>query len=231
VSCAKLISCRVMIEELRPFLPDGMATEVLPIRLHTHPAGLHAALQQAIDGSDGRFDPIFLGYGLCSQAVVGLRARRSRLVIPRAHDCISVFLGSEQARRFETRTEPGTYFLSEGWIGDGTASIFSEFDSMAERYGPERAARIFDRMMRHYRRLAYVRMPHARTLQADRRYAMDKARHFGMQYVELQGTPSILERMINGERDPNIIVITPGQPITLEHFIAGQPELMEANQT
>jgi len=42
---AKLISCRVMIEEIRPYLPDGFAIEVLEISLHTIPEQLREKLQ------------------------------------------------------------------------------------------------------------------------------------------------------------------------------------------
>jgi len=67
-----------MIEELRPFLPEGIATEVFDISLHTQPRSLRERLQEAIDASDGLYDPIYLGYGMCAKATVGLVARQSR---------------------------------------------------------------------------------------------------------------------------------------------------------
>ncbi len=54
----KLISCRVMVDELRPFLPEQIAVEILEISLHTSPDQLQQRLQQAIDAADGLYDPI-----------------------------------------------------------------------------------------------------------------------------------------------------------------------------
>jgi len=45
----KLIACRVMIEEMRPFLPQGMAIETLEVSLHTRPERLREHVQRAID--------------------------------------------------------------------------------------------------------------------------------------------------------------------------------------
>ena len=69
----KVIACATVIEEMAPRMPPEMASEVLDFGLHLHPGELTAALQAAIDASTG-FDAILLGYGLCSNAVVGLRA-------------------------------------------------------------------------------------------------------------------------------------------------------------
>jgi len=55
----------------------------------------HTAARREEDGQTGvpdDFDAITLGYGLCSNAVAGLSAGRHRLVIPRAHDCITLGL-------------------------------------------------------------------------------------------------------------------------------------------
>lgn len=49
---------------------------------------------------EAQYDVLVLGYGLCSSILVGLRAMHTRLVIPRAHDCITLFLGSR--KRHET---------------------------------------------------------------------------------------------------------------------------------
>ena len=78
--------------------------------LHTSPEQLQERLQQAIDASDGKYDPIYLGYGLCSKAVLGLVAEKSRIIVPKSDDCIEIFLGSRKARVSEIANEPGTFF-------------------------------------------------------------------------------------------------------------------------
>ena len=90
----KLIACAAVIEEMLPFMPPRMSYEVLDFGLHTNPKSLKRALQNAINSSAPDIETILLGYGLCSQAVVGLRSGSRTLIIPRVDDCIAIFLGS-----------------------------------------------------------------------------------------------------------------------------------------
>jgi hypothetical protein len=52
-------------------------------------------------------------------AVIGLRANGCTLVVPRVDDCISIFLGSHGAYKQQAGAEPGTYYLTKGWIEVG----------------------------------------------------------------------------------------------------------------
>ena len=53
---------------------------------------------------DARTDieAIVLAYGLCGRGTAGLRPLRHKLVIPRAHDCITVFMGNCKRRDLQT---------------------------------------------------------------------------------------------------------------------------------
>lgn len=215
----KLISCRVMIDEIRPFLPEKFATEVFEISLHVNPDRLREQLQQAINASDGFYDPIYLGYGLCSKAVVGLVAEQSRLVIPKSDDCMEIFLGSRKARLDQLAREPGTYFLTHGYMGDGASMIFAEYERSLARYGKERAERILKSMMSHYRRLVYIRTPHGEEMESDRRCAVDLACRLSLRYEEIAGTAEWLRRMIAQEWNDSFVVAAPGKQIELEDFM------------
>ncbi len=81
-----VIACATVIEEMLPLLPPDVGHRVLDFGLHTDPAKLRQTLQQTIDEVDPAVDTIILGYGLCSQGVIGLRSAHARLVVPRGHD-------------------------------------------------------------------------------------------------------------------------------------------------
>jgi hypothetical protein len=217
----KVIACRVMIDEMRSFLPDGVETEVFEISRHIRPKRLKVDLQTAIDRVDGTCDIILLGYGLCSNAVVGLVARRSRLVVPKMHDCIGVFLGSHQAYMDEMNREPA-FFLTQGYIR-GYVSDHSgptdEFERVARKYGEEKAEKIVGEMMRPYKRLVYIRTAQATEVEADREYAAAMAQRFNMRYEERAGTSVLLQRMVEGKWDKEFVLVEPGQEVTLEHFL------------
>ncbi len=135
----KVLACATVMEELQPLLPADVTSQVLDFGLHVNPPALKAALQTAIDTAAA--DEVILGYGLCSQAVIGLRANGCTLVVPRVDDCISIFLGSGEEYRRQARAAPGTYYLTKGWIEVGDTP-FREYDRLVEQYGPERADRL-----------------------------------------------------------------------------------------
>jgi len=84
---------------------------------------------------------VVLGYGLCSNAVLGLRAGRCPLVMPRVDDCGSR-AGLQRGLRRAGAPVAGTYYLSRGWIESHVRTIFDEHEAMAERYGEEQATRL-----------------------------------------------------------------------------------------
>jgi hypothetical protein len=155
---------------------------------------------------------------MCSKALLGVVARKSRLVVPRSDDCIELFLGSREARMRELRTAPGTYFITAGSVGQGLSSVFPEFDHAVQRYGRVKAERLMGSMLRHYTRLAYIRMPGAGDLTQDRETTRRIASQFGMQTVEIEGTAAWLRRLIANEWDEHFIVTEPGQALERRHF-------------
>jgi hypothetical protein len=217
-----VIACATVIEEMLPLLPPGVDHRVLDFGLHTDPARLRRALQQAIDEAESGVDTIILGYGLCSQGVTGLRAAHSRLVVPKVDDCISIFLGSGSAYRMQSRSEPGTYYLTKGWIEVGE-SPFSEYEKMVKRYGRATAERLHRIMLKNYTRLALINTGQYE-LERYREYARSTAERFALRYEEIQGSTTLVEKMINGPWDEEFIVVQPGEVIELEHFFSGRSD-------
>ena len=93
----KVIACEVAFREL--CLCASQSSSVvdfvfMPRKLHVVGAKeMQMALQSEIDKVDvEKYHAILLGYGLCGNGVVGLQSQLP-LVIPKANDCISLFLG------------------------------------------------------------------------------------------------------------------------------------------
>jgi len=210
-----------MIDEMRSFLPEEVETLVFDVSQHVRPKQLKIELQAAIDGLDGTCEVILMGYGLCSNAVLGLSSKSSRLVMPRMHDCIGVFLGSQQEYMSEMTREPA-FFLTQGYIrgyqSDGSGPL-TDFDRIAVRYGEERANRLIGRMMSAYKRLVYIKTAQADDVESDRAYAHTMAERFHMRYEERSGTLELLRRMIAGDwNEDDFVVVQPGQEVRLEQF-------------
>ena len=79
---------------------------------------MRTGLQIAIDEAEaeaGKYDAIALGYGLCGNGLAGLEARSVPLVLPRAHDCITLLMGSRT--EFEHFPGPSGRLLSLDRLG------------------------------------------------------------------------------------------------------------------
>jgi hypothetical protein len=217
----RVIACATVIEEMLPHLPASVPYEVLDFGLHLRPQDLKRALQDKIDEASRHADVIILGYGLCSMAIVGLRATTATLVVSRSDDCIAIFLGSCAAYKQQASKEPGTYYLTKGWIEVGD-SPFSEHEKLVEKYGEAKALRMMKLTLKNYTRLAFINTGDY-NLERYREYAHRNSEKFGLRYEEIDGSPALVQKMIAGPWDEEFVVVPPGGTITYEMFTAKAP--------
>jgi len=215
-STCQIIACETVINEMLDFMPPDMQYQSIEPGLHLQPEKLKSVLQDTIDKITADADPIILGYGLCSMAVIGLKAAKSTLVVPRIDDCIAMLLGSQKNYKVHLRAEPGTYFLSKGWIESGI-NLVEEFRETEARYGKKRADIVKDLMLKNYSRLAFINLGY-REAERYRRFARKSAKELGLNFAEIKGTARLLRRMANGPWADDFVVTPPGQTIRLEDF-------------
>jgi hypothetical protein len=115
-----LLACSVFEREIALYGRGGnhlAEIRFLEMGLHDRPDQLRAILQQNLDEVDARTDieAVALAYGLCGRGTAGLQPSRHKLVISRAHDCITVFMGSKEAYAEHQRRCPTCYFYTPGW--------------------------------------------------------------------------------------------------------------------
>ena len=216
-----VLACTTVLEEILPLLPEGMGYRELDFGLHLRPQNLKHALQDAIDATGTHADTILLGYGLCSMAVVGLRANTSTLVVPRVDDCIAIFLGSHNAYKAQATNEPGTYYLTKGWI-EVSDTLLDEYEKMAERYGEAKAERMMGLMLKNYTRLVYIDTGH-QNQGRHQDYARMVAEKFHLRYEEIEGANTLVKKLLLGPWDGDFVVAEPGQTITYADFQTSTP--------
>jgi hypothetical protein len=175
-----VIGCPVFqreIELLAPAAKTSVTTRWLEMGLHERPhEELYAALQAAIDqAAAADFDAIAIAYGLCNRGIIGLAARTLPVVIPKAHDCIGMLLGSTRCYLAQLEMQPGTYFQSAGWLENSPANsdirrpnfTFGPTTNvtramLVEKYGEENADYLLEQFQiftQHYERLAFIDTP------------------------------------------------------------------------
>jgi hypothetical protein len=131
-------------------------------------------------------------------------------------DCIALFLGSTATYRKESKKEPGTYYLTQGWI-EVSDTPFEEYVRMKERYGKERADRIMHLMLKNYKRLAYIDTGRS-DQESYRAYAQKTARKFNLRYEEIPGNTALIRKMIHGPWDEEFVVVQPGETVMFADF-------------
>ncbi len=121
--------------------------------LHLKPESLRARLQEELDDLD-HAERVLLGFGFCGHAVAGLITRDHQLIIPKVDDCITLLLGSRENRE-RCCNSGGVYFLTKGWL-EGETNIWTEYQAVLARFGPDSTKKIYRRMLAHYQFLGLI---------------------------------------------------------------------------
>jgi hypothetical protein len=201
--------------------------------LHNTPKNLRSVLQEEIDDIEAnRYDAVLLVYGMCGTSTIGLTARDTTLVIPRAHDCITLYLGSRDRYQTEFERHPGTYWYSVDYIERaekgasvalGAAGIEDEEAQYAEyvkKFGEDSAKMLIEEMRKwsaHYSRAAFIDTGLGETAVYEK-IAQDKAAREGWVFERLQGNRRLLAGLIQGDWDADeYLVVPPGYTIRQDY--------------
>ncbi|AEF84033.1 conserved hypothetical protein [Treponema primitia ZAS-2] len=119
---------------------------------HAWPDKLHVCIQETLDKIPPTYKTILLVFGFCGNAMVGIKAGEHQLVLPRASDCIPIFLGSQKKRE---EYGAATYFFTEGYLNSET-NVATEHIQYIKKYGEEKALMVTRMMMEHYKQIAII---------------------------------------------------------------------------
>jgi hypothetical protein len=213
-----VIACEVFRDEFDAVSPSDVVRVYLPQGLHRTPAKMPASIQETIDATSPHADPVLLGYGLCSNGVVGVVARSTPVILPRVHDCIALLLGSRERYEAEVAACAGTYYITPGWALYGTTSLSCYKNEYLPKYGEEDARYIAQEMLKHYKRVAFV--DHGvGDVAAGRAHAREMAELFGLAYAEVPGSLEYVRRLVRGPWDADDFVRIPaGEAISAAPF-------------
>ena len=227
-----IITCGVLSREC--YFCAAKSRNIIDVRVLEQ--GLHdmgdarmsARLQKEIETVQAdAYEAILLGYGLCNNGVGGVHSALP-LVVPRAHDCITLLFGSKEKYLAYFNENPGTLYRSVGWMERGRShkanpeSVTTQmglnrtFEEYVEKYGEENAKYLMEVLgdeFKHYNRLAYIDTgigDFRHYKEAVRTDAADR----GWQYDALEGNVDLIQQMMDGEWNPDdFLVLKPGETV------------------
>ena len=235
----KVLACEIAARELYHLAARSknlIDLELLTQGYHDTPGVGRAEIQKRIDAAPaGKYDALILGYGLCSNILLGLTTAHTPLVIPRAHDCITFFLGSKERYQQCFAERPGTYYYTSGWLefarrrgakgpvwggaslpASANFGIQGTYDQWVQKYGEDQAKYLMEEMSRwmaNYSHGALIDFEFVRHLNL-REQVQQICAQRGWQYAEIPGDLALLQKLVEGQWDQAaVLVVKPGQKV------------------
>ena len=216
-----IIACRVLELELEALKAENPHIETIYMdqNYHRTPHFLPELLQAKIEEVKESAKQIVLGYGLCSNAIVGLVPPSQGLIVPQAHDCITLFLGSKEKYNKLFQQSPGTYYLTPGWLKEQKDPLGMLENEYIPKLGREIAEWGAREEIRHYDSISLIDTQ-AVDISPYRERAKENARFFEKRYSEIKGDSSLLRKIIFGPYDrEDFFLLQAGEQIKQSWFI------------
>ncbi|MDI3547781.1 MAG: hypothetical protein PWR10_1433 [Halanaerobiales bacterium] len=227
----KLISCEVFLREVCFTVARSLHIvdlEFTPKGAHDKPDFLRGLIQDKInqaEKSEIGYDAILLGFGLCGNSTLGLKARKTPLVIPRAHDCCTIFLGSKEKFIEYFGNRLSSEWTSVGYLERGE-SYFRELDNdilgnnrsyqeLVEQYGEENAKYVWETLHPNIgiNKVIYIEVPEFASL-GYAKIVEEEARKEGKEFEKIAGDMRLIENLVNGDwNEEEFLVLKPGEEI------------------
>ncbi len=231
------VGCEVLAREIylcAAHSPHTVDIELFRQGLHDTPVDLRTKLQAQIDAAAGQgYDALVVAYGLCGKATEGLRAGDVRLVVPRAHDCITLFLGSRARYQKEFGQNPGTYWFANDYVERGqrdgstlamgaigpntdTEAVYAQY---VAKYGKDNAdylMQVMGEWSKHYNRAVFVDMGVGDSSPAENK-AKENAERRGWTYERMAGDLVLVKRLLEGDWENDFLVLQPGEQVGISY--------------
>jgi hypothetical protein len=226
-----VIACQVFMRELSYYASqcDNVVTFTwLPQGLHDTPALLQKSVAQALEQLHSQStnnmrkhppEAIVLGYGLCSNGIIGLSGGNLPLIVPKTDDCIAMLLGSQKRYLELFKKHNGTYWLSSGWVENAfipsEKMLKDQYDGYVEKFGQENADYLYNEALawiKNYNCCAYISSPVCRN-RAHEQTARDIAASHNWQFNYFDGDTRMIQKIVNGDWDDEFLTCPPRHKI------------------
>lgn len=223
-----ILACGTLKQELT-FVRDKIRTSppdlfFLDSGLHLTPKKMLNPLQNMLNSLARTYPQVVLGFGLCSNGVVGLNVPQgdvmSTLIIPKAHDCLDFFLNYVGRSQKRLALPLGYYFLTPGSILEHKDPLGILNDIYLPRMGKDMALWGIKQELAHYSHFVLLLNGIG-----DREHLQDRAREnadfFDKKIIIQQRDLSFFQHLVCGPYPAEkFIRLLPGATVRQEMFLS-----------
>jgi len=215
------IGCRTIEDEINAVvrvLPTCSSIFWIESGLHNYPLKLKDRIQEEIDKiteTVSNVENIVLLFGYCGNCIDGLCSPKAQLVVPKVEDCISLLIGGDQSR-LDLSSKTHAYYLTEGWLRYEN-NIYYEYDQCIKKYGPVKAKRIFNVMLKNYSALNFIDTG-TYDIKKTMDITADLAQSLNLEQKTVPGTLCLIAKALNGEWDEGFLKVPAGVAVKLNNF-------------
>jgi len=216
-----VIACGSIKPELEKIKADSKLVRVkyLPQNLHRNPNKLKSVLQNTINNVEANAEKVILGFGLCSNAIVGIIAPKQGLYIPKVHDCISFYFGSSKKYKKLFKKYPGTYYLTKSWIINKKDPLGLMEGEYTERVGKELAEETIRKEIENYKYISFIDTAGDNS-EDYLKIAKKNAEYFNKEFMKYEANNEYFEKILFGPYDePDFIYIKAGEKVLQKEFL------------
>lgn len=229
----KILACNIFWREISLLgakCPNILDITYLRQEYHDYPNEMRQILNEEIskieqnidehscntDKAD--FDAIVIAYGLCGNGVLGIHSDKYPLIIPRAHDCITLFMGSKEAYRDYFDANKGTFFYNSGYletnIPPSNKLLEAKRSAYLQKYDEEDVDFLMEMEMgyiKNYQQATYIEFPGLEN-EALETITQQCAHELNWKYDKYRGDDSLMRDMLWGNwPEDKFLIVPPGQ--------------------
>lgn len=218
----KIYSCITIQKELKITAKNlGCKDEItfLDPKLHSNPQKMRETLQKIIDengSANNPADEIIICVSGCGKATCNLTASSCNLVVPRTMDCIDILLSGSNTPR-----PKGAIFLTASWMKFMQASAICH-EKLINKLGYEKATEHLRTIYKGFTDF-YIIDTGTYDINDVESYITPLVDNLGGKITKIPGTYKILEKLVSGNYDKDIIQIPKGNTLLITEFTGLTP--------
>lgn len=218
----KIYSCITLQKELELTAQKlGCTDEIIFLdhTLHSNPQKMHETLQRVIDDNGAEENPadeIVICVSGCGKATCNLIASSCNIIVPRTMDCIDILLSGS-----DTPRPKGAIFLTASWMKFMQASAISH-EKLISTMGYEKAAEQLRKIYRGFTDF-YIIDTGTYDVSVVEKYISPLIEILSGKIIKIPGRYQVLEKLISGNYDKDIIQIPKGNTLLITEFAGLTP--------